>query len=143
MPKSWFLLSHSVRSDSFGIPLTAACQASLSFTVSWSLVKLMSNESVMPSNHLLLCHPLLLLPSVFPSIRGFSSESALGGNGQSIAVTASVLPVNIQGWFPSGLTGWVSMQSNGLSRVFSNTTVHKHQFFGAQPSSQSNSHIHT
>ena len=77
MPKSWFLLSHSVSSDSFGIPWTAAHQASLSFTVSWSLLKLMSNESVMPSNNLIHCNPLLLLLSIFPSIKVFSSELAL------------------------------------------------------------------
>ena len=68
--------SHSVMSD-FATPWTAACQASLSFTISWSLLKLMSFESVMPSNHLILCHPLLLLPSIFPSIRVFSHESVL------------------------------------------------------------------
>ena len=78
MPKSWFLLSHSVSSDSFGIPWTAAHQASLSFTVSWSLLKLMSIQSVMLSNHLILCHPILLLLSIFPSIRVFSNESTSG-----------------------------------------------------------------
>ena len=89
--------------------------------------------------------PLLLLPSIFPSIRVFSNESALPSGGQSIAVSAStsVLPMNIQDWSPLEWTGWISLQSKGFSRVFSNTTVQKHQFFGAQPSSQSNSHIHT
>ena len=72
----FLLFSHSVVSDS-AVPWTAACQASLSFTISWSLLKLMSIDSVMSSNHLLLCHPLFLLPSVFPSIRVFSNESAL------------------------------------------------------------------
>ena len=111
--------------------MTAALQASLSFTISQSLLK-----SVMPSNHLILCCPPLLLPSVFPSIRFFSNESVLIVIGQSIGVSASasVLPMNIQGWFPRGLTGLMSLQSKGLSRVFSSTTVQKHQFFGAQPS---------
>ena len=129
----------------FATPWTAAHQASLSFTNSWSLLKFRSIESVMLSNHLILCWPLLLLPSVFPSIRIFSSGSALhiGGQSTGASASASVLPMNIQGWFPLGLTGLISLQSKGLSRVFSNTTVQKHQFFGAQLSSQSNSHIHT
>ena len=113
---------------------TAACQASLSINNSRSLLKLTSIESVMPSKHLILCCPLLFLPSIFPSIRVFSNESVLASGGQSIGVSASasVLPMNIQDWFPLGLTGWISLQSKGLSRVFSNTTVQKHQFFGAQ-----------
>ena len=99
---------------------------------SWSLLKLKSIESVMPSNCLALCCPLTLLPSIFPSIRVFSKESALLIRWQSIGVFAwaSVLPMNIQDWFPLGLTGLNSLQSKGLSRVFSNTTVQKHQFFG-------------
>ena len=98
-----------------------------------SLPKPMSIESVMPSNHLILCRPLLLLPPIPPSIRVFSNESALCISGQSIGVSAStsVLPMNTQdrslGW-----TGWISLLSKGLSRVFSNTTAQKHQFFGAQ-----------
>ena len=89
--------------------------------------------------------PLLLLPSVFPSIRVFSSESALHirwPNYWSFSFR-SVLPVTIQGWFPLGLTSLISLQSKGLSRVFSNPTVQEHQFFGAQPSLRSNSHIRT
>ena len=80
----------------------------------------------------------------FPASWLFSNESAFASGGQSIRVSAStsVLPVNIQDWFPLGWTGWISLQSKGLWRVFSNTTVQKHQFFGAQLSSQSNSHIH-
>ena len=111
---------------------TAAHQASLSITNSWSLPRLMSIESVMPSSHLILCHPLFFPPSVLPSIRVFSSESALYIRWPSIGVSASasVLPMNIQDWFTLGWTGWISMQSKGLSRVFSNTTVQKHQFFG-------------
>ena len=86
------------------------------------------------SNHLILCRPPLLLPSILPSIRVFSNESALHIGGQSIGVSASksVLPMNTQDWSPVGWTGWISLQSKGLSRVFSNTTVQKHQFFGAQ-----------
>ena len=135
------LLSHV---QLFATPLTTECQASLSITSSRSSPKLMSIESVMPSNHLI-CRPLLFLPSIFPSIRVFSNESALRSGGQSTGVSAStsVLPMNTQGWSPLGWTGWISLQSKGLSRVFSNTTVQKHQFFGAQLSSQSNSHIHT
>ena len=89
---------------------------------------------MMPSDHLILCRPLLLLPSVFPSIRVFFNESALCISGQNIgaSASASVLPMNIQGWFPLWLTGLVSLLSKGLSRVFSSTTVWKHQFFGAQ-----------
>ena len=106
-----------------------------------SFLRLMSIESVMPSNHLILCHPLLLLPSVFPNIRVFSNESALCIRWPKY--WSSILPMNIQDWFPLGLTGLISLQSKGLSRVFSNTTVQKHQFFCAQPSLWSNSHIHT
>ena len=137
-------ISQSVQSLSrvqlFATPWTAARQASPSITISQSLLKLMAIESVMPSNHLFLCHPLLL-PSIFPSIRVFSYESILQSTG--VSASASVLPMNIQDWFPSGWTGWISFLTKGLSRVFSNTTVQKHQFFSIQLSSQSNSHIHT
>ena len=128
----------SVRSLShvqlFVTPWTAAGQASLSITNSWSLRKLMSIALVMPSNHLILCRPLLLLPSIFPSIRVFSNESVLNIMWPNIRVSAStsVLPVSIQDWFPLGLTCLISLQSKGLSRVFSNTTVQKHQFFAIQ-----------
>ena len=118
----------------FATPWTAARQASLSITDSQSSPKPMSIELVMPSNHLILCHPLLLLPSIFPSIRVFSNESALCIRWQSIGVSASasVLPMNTQDWSPLKWTGWISLQSRGLSRVSSNTIVQKHQFFGAQ-----------
>ena len=98
-----------------------------------------------PSNHLILCHPLLFLPSIFLSIRVFSKESVLCIRWPKYwsFTLASALPMNIQDWFPLGWTGFISLQSKGLSRVFSNTTDQKHQFFGAQLSSQSNSHIHT
>ena len=136
------LLSHV---QLFATPWTTACQASLSISDSWSPPKPMSIESVMPFNHLILCHPLLLLPSIFPSIRVFSNESAVHIRWQSIGVLAStsVLPMNTQDWSPSGWTGWISLQSKRLSRVFSNTTVQKHQFFNTQLSLYSNSHIHT
>ena len=105
-------------------------QASLSITKSRSLFKLMSIESVMLSNHLILCHPLLLLQS-FPASGYFQMNQFLQSGGQStgVSASASVLPMNIQDWFPSEWTGWISLQSKGLSRVFSNTTVQKHQFF--------------
>ena len=157
----------------FATTWIAAHQASLSIINSQSLLKLMSIESVMPSNQLILCCPLLLLPSIFPSIRVFSNESFLASGGnplqcsclenprdggawwavvsgvaqswtrlkllssssrQSIGASAStsVLQMNLQDWFPLGLTGWISLQSKGLSRVFSNSTLQKHQFFSAQ-----------
>ena len=123
---------------------TVARQASLSFTISQNFLKLRSTESVMPSNHLILCCPLLLLPSIFPSIRvvSFLLSWLFPSGGQSIGASASDLPMNIQGWFPLGLTGLILL-SKGLSRVFSSTTVQKHQFFGAQPSLWSSSHICT
>ena len=103
---------------------------------SCSLLKLTSAESVMPSNHLIRCCPLLLLPSIFPSIRVFSNESneffTSGGQSIGVSTSASVLPMNIQDLFPLGLTDLFSLQSKGLSRVFSNITVQKHQFFCAQ-----------
>ena len=113
-------------------PMHCSSQASLSITNSQSLLKLMSIKPMMPSNHLILCHPLLLLPSIFLSVRIFSNRAVLHikrPKHGSFSST-SVLPMNIQDWFPLGLTGWISLQSKGLSRVFSNTTVHKHQFFG-------------
>ena len=128
----------------FVTPRTAACQASLTITNSWSLLKLMSIKSVMPSSHLILCHPLVLQPSPFPASGSFLMSQFLAWGGQSIGVSASasVVPKNIQDWSPLGWTGWISLQSKGLSRVFSNTTVQKHQFFNAQHSLWSNSHIH-
>ena len=106
---------------------------------------LMSIMLVMPSNHLILSFPLLLPPSLLPSNRVFSNELVLCNRWPKIwSFSFSISPsMNIQDWFPLGWTGWISLQSKGLSRVFSNTTVQKHQFFGIQPSSQSNSHIHT
>ena len=116
----------------FATPWITACQASLSITNSQSLPKLMSVESVMPSSHLILCRPLLLLPSIFPSIRVFffSISQFFASGGQSIGVSAStsVLPMNTQNGFPLGWTGWISLKPKGLSRVFSNTTVRKHDY---------------
>ena len=126
-------------------PWTAAHHASLSITNSQSPPILMSIELVMPSNHLILCRPLLFLPSIFPSIRVFSNESALHIRWPMYwSCSFKISPINEhQDWSPLGWTGWISLQSNGLSRVFSNNTVQKHQFFSTQLSSQSNSHIHT
>ena len=111
----------------FATSWAAAHQASLSFTISQSSIKLMSTESMMSSNHLILYHPLLLLPSIFPGIRVFSRESVLHirwSKYWSFSLTI-ILPMNIQGWFPLGWTGLISLQSKGLSRVFSNITVQK------------------
>ena len=113
---------------------TAASQFSLSITISQSLPKLMSIESVMPSNHLILCHPLLLPPSIFPRIRVFSNESVLHIRWPkywSFNFNPSVLSVNTQDWSPLGLTHWISLQSKGLSGVV-NTAIEKHQFFCTQ-----------
>ena len=101
---------------------TAVCKASLSITNSQNLLKLMSFELVMPSNHLILCCPLLFLPSILPSFKVFTNEST-GGQSTEVSASTSVLPVNIQNWFPLGLTDWISLQSKGHSKVFSNTTV--------------------
>ena len=87
------------------------------------LLKLMLTESVMPSNHLILCHPLLLLPSIFTASESYPISWLFTLGGQSTGASASVLPVNIQDWFPLGWTGWLSFQSKGLSTVFSNTTI--------------------
>ena len=106
------------------------------------LLKFMSIESMMLANHLILCRPLFLLPSVFPSIRVFSNELALCIRWLKYWSFSISLSMNIQAWFLLGLTALILL-SKGLSRVFSSITVWKHQFFGAQPSLWSNSHIHT
>ena len=123
----------------------AARQASLSITISQSSLRLTSFESVMSSSHLILGRPLLLLPQSLPASDSFPMSQILSWGGQNTGVSAwaSFLPKKSQGWSPSEWTGWISLKSKGLSRVFSKTTVQKHQFFGTQPSSQSNSHIHT
>ena len=129
----------------FAIPWTAAHQAFLSITNS------RVHPNPFPSSQW--CHPTISFsvvpfyscPQSFPASGSFPMRQLFASSGQSIGVSAStsVLPKNIQDWFPSELTGWISLQSKALSRIFSNTTVQKHQFFGSQPSSQSNSHIHT
>ena len=115
-----------------------------SITNSRSSLKLISIESVMPSNHLILCHPLLILPQSFPASGSFPMNQLFTSHGQRFGALASesVLPMNIQGWFPLRLTGLI-LQSKGLSRVFSSTTVWKHQFFRTQPSLWPSSRIHT
>ena len=132
------LLFSSVQSLSrvqlFETPWTATHQASLSITNSWSLLKLMSTESVMPSNHLILCHTLLLLPSIFPSIRVFSNESVLCISWPKYwSFSFSISPSHEYPGLISFRMNWVDLlAAKGLSRVFSNTTVQKHQFFCAQ-----------
>ena len=124
-------------------PWTVAYQASLSFTISQTLLKLMSIESVMPSNYLVLCHPLFLLLPIFPSIRVFSNESALCIRWPEYwSFSFSISPSNEYSGFPLGLTGLISLHSKGLSRIFSNTAIQKHQE-GTQLSLWYNSHIHT
>ena len=114
----------------FATPWTAVGQASLSITNSQSLLKLMSTESVMPSDHLFLGCPFFSHLQSFPASRSFpvSQFFASGGQSTGISASTSVLPMSIQDWFPLGLTGLISLQSKGLSRVLFNTTVQKHQF---------------
>ena len=129
----------------FVTPRTAAHQAYLSITNAWACSKSCSSSWW--------CHPVIsssvvpvfTSPQALPATESFPMSQLFAWVGQSIgtSASASVLPMNIQDWFPLGLTALISFQSKGLSRVFSNTTVQKHQFFGAQPSSQSNSYIHT
>ena len=118
----------------FATPWTAARQASLSITNSRSLLKLMFIESVMSSNHLILSCPFSSCLQSFPASGSFSMSRFFTSGGQSIGLSASasVLPMNIQDWFSLGWTGWIPLQSKGLSRVFYNTTVQKHRLFSAQ-----------
>ena len=127
----------------FTTPWTAARQASLPFTISWSLLRFMSTESVMPSNCLVLV-PFSSCPQSFPASGSFpmSQFFASGSQSSGASASASVVPVNIQDWFPLGWTGWISLQSKRLSTVFSKTTVKKHQFFSTQPSLWPSSYIH-
>ena len=129
----------------FATAWTAAHQVSLSITNSWSSPKPMSIKSVMPSNHLIPCHPLLLLPSIYPSIRVFSNESTLCIRWPKFwSFSFSISPSNKHpGPIYFRMDWWISLQSKGFSRVFSNTTGQKHQFFSTQLSSPFNSHIHT
>ena len=124
---------------------TITRQASLSFTISWNLLKLMSIQSVMPSNHLILCHPLLLLSSIFPSIRVFSNELALGIRWPKYwSFSFSISPSNEYSGLISFRIDWLDLLAvQGTLRVFSSITVQKHQFFSTQPFLWSNSQIHT
>ena len=129
----------------FATPWIAARQSSLSLTNTRSSLRLTSIQSVMTSSHLILWHPLLFLPQSLPASESFPMSQLFPWGGQSTGVSASASfpPKKCQGWSTLEWTVWISLKSKGLSRVFSNTTVQKHQFFGAHPSSQSNSHIHT
>ena len=126
-------------------PWTAARQASLSITNSRSLLKLMSIDSVMPSNHLILCHPLLLPPSIFPSIRVFSNESVLHITWPKYwSFSFNIRTFNEYSGLISFRIDWFDLLAvQGTLKSLSNTTVQKHQFFGAQLSLRFNSHIHT
>ena len=126
-------------------PWLAACQASLSVTNFWSMLESMYIESVMPSNHLIPCRALLSMRAIFPSIRVFSNETALHTRQQKYwSFSFSISPSNEHPGLICFRMDWLDLlQSKGLSRVFSNTTVQNHPFFGAQLSSQSNSNIHT
>ena len=156
--RNTILVSHFIDEDSeihvvvqwlsyvqlFATPGTAACHGSLSLCISQSLLKFMSIASVMPSSHLILWGPLLLLLS-FPASGSFPRSQFFTSGGQSVRAlaSASFLPMNMRDWFPLGLTGLSFLLSKGLWGVFSSSTVRKHQFYGAQPSLWSNSHIHT
>ena len=114
-------------------PRSAVHQAPLSSPISWSLLKF--TESVTLSNHFILCCPLLLLPSIFPRWKqSFSMSWIFTSGGETIGASVTVLPMNIQDWFPLGLTGLISLQSKRLSRVFSSIVIWKHQFFSTYPS---------
>ena len=128
----------------FATPWIAAHQASLSITNTQSSLKLMSIESVMPSSHLILVVPFSSCPQSLLASESFpmSQLFAWGGQSKGVSALVSFLPKNTQGLSPLEWTGWISLQSKGLSRVFSNITVQKHQFCHAQFSSQSNSPIH-
>ena len=125
-------------------PMNYSIPGFLSFTISLNLLKLMSLESVMPSSHLILCRPLLL-PSIFPSIRVFPNELALPSRWPKFwRFIFSISPSNeYTGLISFRMTDLISLKSKGLSRVFSSSTILKHQFFGTQSSLWFNSHIQT
>ena len=124
--------SHSVMSNSLRLHALRH-QAHLSSTISQNLLKFKSTESVKLSSHLILCRPLFLMPSIFPSIRVFSNESALCiGWPKYWSFSFSISPANEHPGLIFRMTGWISLQSTGLSRILSNTTVQKHQVFGTQ-----------
>ena len=137
-----FVVKSSSYVQLFMTKWTAACQASMSLTISWSLSKFMFIASVMPSNHLILWHPLFLLSSIFPSIRDFSNELSVHIRGQKYwSFSISLSSKYIQGWSPLRLTGLISLLlSKGLSGVFYSITVQKHQIFGVLPSLSFSSH---
>ena len=124
LPSAFFIVQHSHTYMTTGKTISVTRQTFVG--------KLMSIMSVMPSNHVILCHCLLILPSIFPSIRVFSNESFLHIRWPKYWSFSFNISPDIQYWFPFGWTGWISLQSKGLSRVFSNTTVQKHQFFCPQ-----------
>ena len=134
-PSSWLTLCNTMHCSTTRLPCPPR---------SLSLLKFTSIELVMPSNHLSLFIPLSYCLQSLPASGSFPVSQLFTSGGQSTgaSASASVRLMNIQDWFPLTLTGLISLQSKGLSRVFSNTTVQKHQFFSAQPSSVSNSHIH-
>ena len=134
MKLDWLIVQSLSHVQPFATPWTIACQAFLSFTISQSLLKLMSIVSMIPSNHLILCHPFFSCPQSFPASGSFPVSQLFTSSGQNIGLSASasVLPMNIQDWLPLGMTGLISLQSKGLSRVFSSTTIQKYQFFSAQ-----------
>ena len=136
------LLSHI---QFFVIPWSTTLQAPLSSTVSCGLLKFMFIESMMLSNHFIFCYPFRLLSSILPRTGSFPKSQVFASGGQSIgaSASASVPPMNIQGWFSLRLTSLISLQSKGLWRIFSSTIIWKHQFFSTQPSLWSNSHICT
>ena len=136
------MFSCSVMSDSLGLHRLQHARLPCLITSSQSLLKLMSIQLMTPSIHLTVI-PFSCLQS-FPASGSSPRSWFFTSGGQRIGVSAwaLVLPRNIQDWFPSGLTGWISLQSKGLSRVFSNTTVQKHQFFSAQLSLWSLTSIH-
>ena len=125
-------------------PMDCSTPGFVSFTISQNLLKLMSIESMMPSNYLVLCYPFSSCLQSFLASGSFPMSQFFTSSGQSIGVSASasVLPMNIQDWFPLGLHGWISLQFKGLSRVFSSTTSQKHEFLSTQPFLWLNSPIH-
>ena len=131
---NWVQFSSLSHVQLFATPWTEACQASLSITNSQSLLKFMSIELVRESNIFILCHPLILLSSIFPSIRDFSYEAILCIRWPKYwCFNFSISPFNeYWGLISFRMAGLISLQSKGLSRVFSNTTIQKHQFFRAQ-----------
>ena len=134
------LFNHKVMSDSLN-PIDCSRPRSSSFTISQSLLKFTPIESVMLSNHLILCHPFLFCLQSFPASRPFPMSWSITSGGQSIGASTSVLLMNIQDWFSLRLTGLIYLQSKELSRVISSTTIWKHLFFSTQPSLWSNCHI--